>query len=81
MRAYRIKLNGKVRFAASNDAATKVKQEMNVDAGFSALARQATVTPVEVPTDKAGLIEWLNTFAKEMEPEKYRDIDGSPYPG
>lgn len=53
-------------FAGSDSDASKRSTELKKEGGLQGKPERA---PVEIPTDKAGLIEWLNKNAQIAVPE------------
>lgn len=65
MRAYRIGAPSAFRFAGSQSDASKQKTELMET--FSLKRTQVSVEEIEVPTDKVGLLEFLNKVAKSQD--------------
>ncbi len=60
MRLYIVSLRGRQCYVGTGEDARATKQKMAREAGLPELSREPVVVPVEVPTDKAGLIKYLN---------------------
>ena len=65
MRCHRIEVEGRVRFAPSTAEAVHLRNLLCKEEGAVKVPEQMQV--VEVPTDKPGLIEYLNGIFIQME--------------
>jgi hypothetical protein len=65
MRAYRVTLEGRVRFAGSAAEASATRRMM-VEA-LETPKRAGSIEPIEIPTGKVGLLPWLNQQIADLE--------------
>lgn len=60
MRAYLVNVGGVTRFAGSQAEVREVKTELCNLQGISTRAKTVSVTEVEIPTNKEGLLGFIN---------------------
>jgi hypothetical protein len=72
MRCYLVKLrrpNGaeRFRYAATNAGAKEVKEQFCDLFDLGSRTKEITITPAEIPTAKADLLEFVNKFAVKLD--------------
>lgn len=67
MRAYRVEVSGRVRFAGTSADSTATRAELCAATGAKKTSSQIEV--VEIPAAKADFLDWLNELVKELQPE------------